>query len=93
MPAQLHLQVQGCTWGRRNSLRRTLGATSHVSLLPEDAHRVLEARWPSHSNGRGGGAMPPVTPKLLGSSLRNQLKPLQHSGDQKALALRCFFDP
>lgn len=39
------------------------------------------------------GVMPPVTPKPLGSSLRNKLKPLQHSGNQKAPALRCFFVP
>lgn len=32
------------------------------------------------------GGMPPVTPKPLGSSLRNKLKSLQHSGNQKAAA-------
>lgn len=37
--------------------------------------------------------MPPDTPKPSGSSLRNELKPLQHSGDQKAPALRCFLVP
>jgi len=37
------------------------------------------------------GAILPVTPKPLGSSLRNELKPLQHSGNQKAL--RCFLVP
>ena len=51
MPAQPHLHVLGCPWGRRHSPCRTFGATSHVSLLPEDGHRVPEARWPSRSNG------------------------------------------
>ena len=37
--------------GRRHSPCGTFAATSHVSSLPEDAHRVPEARWPSRSNG------------------------------------------
>lgn len=36
---------------RRHSPCGTLGATSHVASLPEDAPRVPEALWPSRSNG------------------------------------------
>lgn len=39
------------------------------------------------------GGMTTVIPKPLESFPRNKLKPFQHSRNQKAPALRCFFVP